>query len=108
LSKIIAFAFKFHLQIARKLHNVHNKVLVITPLERGEMMIGFHGQYLVDEEGNRRAVVIPISDWRLIVEALEELDDIRAYDEAKGDPSEAIPFEQAVSEINKGLSDWST
>ena len=27
---------------------------------------------------------------------LEELDDIRAYDDAKAHPQEAIPFEQAV------------
>lgn len=67
-------------------------------------MIGFHGQYLVDEEGNRRAVVVPISDWQRIVEALEELDDIRAYDEAKQEPSDTIPFEQAVTEINEGNS----
>lgn len=67
-------------------------------------MIGFHGQYLVDEEGNRRAVVAPISDWQRIVEALEELDDIRAYDEAKQEPSDTIPFEQAVTEINEGNS----
>ncbi|MHC1725082.1 MAG: hypothetical protein AB9866_03520 [Syntrophobacteraceae bacterium] len=67
-------------------------------------MICFHTQYLVDQEGNRRAVVVPISDWQRIVEALEELDDIRAYDEAKRDPSDAIPFEQAVTEINEGNS----
>ena len=68
-------------------------------------MIRFHGHYLVDEEGNRKAVVVPISDWEQIVDALEELDDIRAYDDAKGDPTEAIPFEQAISEINKGIPD---
>ncbi len=68
-------------------------------------MIGFQRQYLVDEEGNRRAVVVPISDWQRIVEALEELDDIQAYDDAKQEPSEAIPLEQAVSEINAGISD---
>ena len=68
-------------------------------------MIGFHGHYLVDEEGNRKAVVAPISDCAQIVDGLEELEDIRAYDNAKGDPTEAIPFEQAISEINKGISD---
>jgi PHD/YefM family antitoxin component YafN of YafNO toxin-antitoxin module len=68
-------------------------------------MIGFHGHYLVDEEGNRKAVVVPISDWEQIVDALEELEDIRAYDDAKGDSTEAIPFEQAISEINKEISD---
>ena len=68
-------------------------------------MIGFHGHYLVDEEGNRKAVVVPISDWEQIVDALEELEDIRAYDDAKRDSTEAIPFEQAISEINKEISD---
>ncbi len=68
-------------------------------------MISFHEDYLVDEEGNRKAVVVPISDWEQIVDALEELEDIRAYDDAKGDSTEAIPFEQAISEINKGIFD---
>jgi hypothetical protein len=74
-------------------------------LNEEKEMIRFHGHYLVDEEGNRKAIVVPISDWEQIVDALEELDDIRAYDDAKGDQTEAIPFEQAISEINKGLSD---
>jgi hypothetical protein len=68
-------------------------------------MIKCQEQYLVDEDGNRKAVVVPISEWMRIVEDLEELDDIRAYDQAKSDPSEAIPFEQAVSEINEGALD---
>ncbi len=62
-------------------------------------------QYLVDEHGNRKAIVVPIAAWEQILEALEELDDIRAYDEAKRRSSDAIPFEQAVSDIHKGISD---
>jgi hypothetical protein len=68
-------------------------------------MIELHEEYLVDEKGNRKAVVISISEWQQVVQMLEELDDIRAYDEAKSQPSEAIPFEQAVSEIRQGMSD---
>jgi hypothetical protein len=68
-------------------------------------MIQFHEQYLVDEEGNRKAVVVPISSWQEILEALDELDDIRAYDEAKREPSNPIPFEQALSEITERVSD---
>ena len=64
-------------------------------------MIRLHEQYLVDDEGNRKAAVIPIAEWEQVLELLEELDDIRAYDEAKSKPSESIPFEQAVSEIRK-------
>ncbi len=68
-------------------------------------MIRFQGHYVVDEEGNRETVVVPISDWEQIVDALEELDHIRAYDDAKADPTEPIPLEQAISEINKEISD---
>jgi hypothetical protein len=68
-------------------------------MRRGETMIRFDEQYLVDEKGNRKAVVLPISSWQQILEALEELDDIRPYDEAKREPSDPIPFEQAISEI---------
>jgi len=51
------------------------------------------------------AVVLPITTWQEILEALEELDEIREYDAAKQDPSEMIPFEQAVVEINQGILD---
>jgi len=68
-------------------------------------MIQLHEQYLVDDEGNRKAVVVPISEWTRILELLEELDDIRAFDEAKSSPSEPIPFEQAVSEIREEIAE---
>jgi hypothetical protein len=74
-------------------------------MQRDETMIQFHEQYLVDEEGNRKAVVVPISLWQQILEALDELDDIRAYDEAKREPSNPVPFEQALSEITERVSD---
>ncbi|MBI4962714.1 MAG: hypothetical protein HY913_05495 [Desulfomonile tiedjei] len=64
-----------------------------------------HEEYVVDEKGNRKAVVVPISEWKQLLELLEELDDIHAYDEARSHPSEPIPFEQAVSEIRNGMSD---
>jgi hypothetical protein len=68
-------------------------------------MIQFDEQYLVDEQGNRKAVVVPISSWQQILEALDELDDIRAYDEAKREHSDPIPFGQAISEINARMAD---
>jgi hypothetical protein len=68
-------------------------------------MIEVQEQYLVDETGNRKAVVIPLDVWHRIQADMEELDDIRAYDTAKARPSAAIPFEQAVSEIEQGSAD---
>jgi hypothetical protein len=43
-------------------------------------MVSFHQQYLVDEDGNRSAVVLPLADWQRILEDIEDLDEIRAYD----------------------------
>jgi hypothetical protein len=68
-------------------------------------MIRINEEYLVDEHGNRKAAVVPIAEWENILEALEELQDLRAYDAAKSRHSDAIPFEQAVSEIRKGSAD---
>ena len=56
-------------------------------------MIRLHEEYVVDEAGNRKAVLIPVSEWNQLVVLLEELEDIRAYDEVKKDPSKPIPFE---------------
>jgi hypothetical protein len=57
-------------------------------------------QYVVDEAGQRTAVLVPLDDWERIQEALEELADLRAYDEVKRHPSEPVPFEKAMAEID--------
>lgn len=62
-------------------------------------MITVHPQYVVDAAQTRTAVLIPAAEWEQILEALEELDDIQAYDAAKAGPQEAISFAQAMREI---------
>jgi len=47
-------------------------------------------------------VVIPISEWEQIIEEMEELEDIRAYDAAKSKNEEEISFDQAIKEIKAG------
>jgi len=66
-------------------------------------MIKLHPEYIVDENLNRKSVVLPYAEWKSIVEEMEELDDIRAYDRAKNETEdETVPFEQAVKEIENG------
>lgn len=65
-------------------------------------MISVREEYLVDASGARKAVVLPLETWQQIKEALEELADIRAYDEAKAQASDAIPFDLAMREIAEG------
>ena len=58
--------------------------------------------YLVNENQERQAVVVPMAEWERIQSELEELSDIRAYDEANAINEETVPFEQAVREIEEG------
>jgi len=56
-------------------------------------------QFVVDESGNRTAVLLGIERYSELLEAQEELESIRAYDEAKASNDEAIPFAEAIKEI---------
>lgn len=58
-------------------------------------------RYLVDERAKRVAVVLSLDQNNRMVEELEELDDIRAYDAAKASGETPIPFEQALAEIEQ-------
>ena len=62
-------------------------------------------QFIEDSQGNRIAVLMPIDQYNKMMEQLEEIDDIRAYDAAKAQDDEIIPFDQAVQEIEKDRDD---
>lgn len=62
-------------------------------------MVAIHPQYVVDEKEQRKAVILPQSEWKLILDELEELDDIRAYDTASSKDQKTIPFSQAIKEL---------
>jgi PHD/YefM family antitoxin component YafN of YafNO toxin-antitoxin module len=58
-------------------------------------------QFVVDDNGNKTAVLLGIERYSELLEAQEELDSIRAFDEAKASNDEVIPFAQAVKEIER-------
>jgi len=59
------------------------------------------GRYIVDETGNRVGVLFDWDDYRRLLEALEELESIKAYDAAKASDEEIIPFDKAIEEIER-------
>ncbi len=65
-------------------------------------MLIVHPEFVVDERQKRKAVLLPYDEWQKIVEEMEELDDIRAYDESKAKPSDSVLFDTAVKEIREG------
>ncbi len=55
--------------------------------------------FVVDAKGNRVGVFLPIKDYNKLLEELEELDDIKAYDKAVSRKQEFIPLDQALKQI---------
>jgi hypothetical protein len=56
-------------------------------------------QFITDTKGRKISVILPMRDYNKMIEELEELADVRAYDEAKASGEESIPFKQAIKEI---------
>lgn len=58
-------------------------------------MITVHPQYINDSNGNKSFVILPAQEFEAMLENLEELEDIRLYDEAKKeDDGERILFSE--------------
>lgn len=64
-------------------------------------MTQYKERYLVDESGNRIGVFLDIADYQKILEELEELESIRAFDNAKVADDEVIGFEDAIAQIEQ-------
>lgn len=58
-------------------------------------------RFIVDKNGKRIGVLLDIEDYHKLLEELEELDALRAYDAAKASGDEALPLEQALTEIEQ-------
>ena len=56
-------------------------------------MIAVHPQYINDMNGKKSMVILPVKEFETIMEELEDLEDVRLYDQAKKeDTGERILF----------------
>jgi hypothetical protein len=62
-------------------------------------------RFITNEKGERLAVILDIEEYEKLIEELEDLDDIRAYDEAEASGETGIPFEEAVERIRRDRAD---
>ena len=46
-------------------------------------MIAVHPEFLINAKSQKKSVLLPFPEWVCVLEAMEELEDIRAYDKAK-------------------------
>lgn len=62
-------------------------------------MLNLHANYIVNSKGQKTATVLSYKEWQKVVEILEEYEDIKAYDKAKKEPSNLIPWAKAKTEL---------
>ena len=58
-------------------------------------------RYITNDKGEKVGVILDIEDYGKMLEDIEELETIRAYDAAKASGDDVLPFEQAIEEIEK-------
>jgi PHD/YefM family antitoxin component YafN of YafNO toxin-antitoxin module len=63
--------------------------------------MGKERQFVVNERGEKVAVVIGIEEYEKILEELEDRDAIREYEEAKASGETSIPFDEAIARIER-------
>jgi len=62
-------------------------------------MITVNPNYITDNAGKKISVVLTINEFKELMEELEEMDDIKLYDEAKKSNEPSIPIDEAFIEI---------
>ena len=62
-------------------------------------MLTINPKYITDNNGKKISVVLPMKDFKAIMEELEELEDIKLYDEAKKSNEPSIPIDDAFKMI---------
>jgi hypothetical protein len=62
-------------------------------------MHSINPKYITDNTGKKISVVLPMKDFKAILEELEELEDIKLYDEAKKSKEPSFPIDDAFKMI---------
>lgn len=63
------------------------------------MSILLSPQYITNHDGKIISVVLPIKEFNIVMNELEELEDIRLYDEAKKSKESSIDIDKAFEMI---------
>ena len=63
-------------------------------------MLTINPKYITDQVGNKISVVLSVKEFETMVEMLEDLDDVRLYDQVKNSKDPSIPIEEAFEMID--------
>jgi len=62
-------------------------------------MVTVHPQFIKDANGEKSMVILPINEFDAIMEELEDMEDVRLYDEAQKCNEPSIPIDEAFKMI---------
>ena len=63
-------------------------------------MTSIKPQVLTNNEGEKIAIVLPYDEYDRLIHALEELEDIKDYDQFVAHPEPTIPLREAIKYLN--------
>lgn len=58
-------------------------------------MLAINPKYITDQAGNKISVVISVKEFESIIEKIEELEDIKLYDQVKKSDESSLPIDEA-------------
>jgi hypothetical protein len=58
-------------------------------------------QYVTDNAGKKIAVMIPVREYELMLQELEEIEDVKLYDAVKSRGEKSIPFDTFLTQREK-------
>jgi PHD/YefM family antitoxin component YafN of YafNO toxin-antitoxin module len=64
-------------------------------------MLTVNPQYITDNAGKKISVILPMKEFKTLMEELEDLEDLRLYDAAKKSNEPSIPIEEAFKMIEE-------
>jgi len=56
-------------------------------------------QYITNKKGKRLSIILPIREYEKMIDQLEELEDIKSYDEALKNNEDEISIREAFQKI---------
>jgi hypothetical protein len=64
-------------------------------------MKGLKPQFVTDNTGKKIAVMIPLKEYELMLQELEEIEDVKLYDAVKSKGEKSIPFDTYLKQRDK-------
>ncbi len=62
-------------------------------------MLTLNPQFITDKKGKKVSVIFSIKEYNKLLEEIEDIEDIKLYDEAKSRKNEFIPIDEAFKQI---------